>query len=108
MTDRTANFRFEIPNFDQDPWHEEMERTIRAVDTAIYQTLIAQNVTNWANSTAYAVTTIVLDPEDGTMWICAIAHTSPASPTTFATFRASNPTYWNATATIPQQRGAWT
>lgn len=106
--DRTAHFRFGIPDFDSDPWHSDLEEAIRAIDTIIYDAVVAQSVAPWANSTIYTIGSLVIDPADGRIWTCAIAHTSPASPTTFTSFRNSNPTYWNATANIPQQRGTWT
>jgi hypothetical protein len=107
MTDFTAHFRFQIPDFNQDPWHAELEAAIRAIDTAIYEALLVQNVANWANSTVYAVGAIVIDPATGLMWTCGVANTSSASPTTFAQERVAHPTFWNVTANIPQQRGTW-
>lgn len=108
MTDFTAHFRFPIPDFLQDPWHAELEAAIRAIDTAVYEALLTQSVDIWLNSTVYAVSAIVIDSATGLMWTCAVANTSSASPTTFAQERVAHPTYWNATANIPQQRGTWT
>lgn len=107
MTDFTAHFRFPIPDFLQDPWHAELEAAIRAIDTAVYEALLIQSVDIWLNSTVYAVGAIVIDSATGLMWTCAVANTSSASPTTFAQERVAHPTYWNATANIPQQRGTW-
>lgn len=103
----TPNFRFGIPDFNSEPWHADFEALVRAIDTAIHDALVAAGADQWANSTVYAVAKIVISPDDGSMWVCAVAHTSPASPTTFASFRAANPTYWNAVANIPQQKGIW-
>jgi hypothetical protein len=108
MTDFTAHFRFPIPDFTQEPWHAELQTFLRAVDTALYQAILVQNVGNWANSTVYSIGSIVIDSATGLMWTCAVANTSSATPTTFAQERVAHPTFWNATATIPQQRGAWT
>jgi hypothetical protein len=47
----------------------------------------------WVNSTVYAIGARTRDT-DGSRWKCAVAHTSPAGPTTFASDRASNPTRW--------------
>lgn len=107
MTDFTAHFRFQIPDFNQDPWHAELENAIRSIDTAIYEALLVQNVGNWTNATVYAVGAIVIDPATGLMWTCGVANTSSAAPTTFAQERVAHPTFWNATANIPQQRGTW-
>jgi len=108
MTDFTAHFRFPIPDFTQEPWHAELQSFLRAVDTAIYQAVLIQNVGNWANSTVYSIGSIVIDSATGLMWTCAVANTSSTAPTTFAQERVAHPTFWNATANIPQQRGAWT
>jgi hypothetical protein len=108
MTDFTAHFRFPIPDFTQEPWHAELQSFLRAVDTAIYQAILIQNVGNWTNSTVYSIGSIVIDSATGLMWTCAVANTSSVAPTTFAQERVAHPTFWNATANIPQQRGAWT
>jgi len=54
------------------------------------------NVVTWANSTAYTVGTIAVDAvaTPVTYWECEVAHTSAASPTTFAADRAAHATYW--------------
>lgn len=102
----SAHFRVPIPDFLSEPWHAQLQDAIRALDTAIYDALLS-DAELWANSHAYTVGSIVIGPEDGLLWTCAIAHTSPATPTTFTTFVGANPTYWNRTVTIPQQRGTW-
>lgn len=107
MTSFTAHFRIAIPDFNQEPWHADLEASIRSIDTALYQAILIQNVANWLNSTVYAIGAIVIDSATGLMWTCAVANTSSVSPTTFAQERVAHPTYWNATANIPQQRGAW-
>ena len=50
----------------------------------------------WANSTVYSIGNQRYDGSNGTIWQCAVAHTSPATPTTFAQDRAANPTRWTA------------
>lgn len=107
MTDFTAHFRFPIPDFEQEPWHDELESSLRSIDAAIYNAILG-NTPLWANNTAYQIGDIVIDATDGLFYTCAVAHTSPAAPTTFASFRAANPTYWNTTVTVPQFRGNWT
>lgn len=103
----TSHLRLPIPDFLQEPWHSDLENSIRAIDTALYQAILAQSVTNWANSTAYAVGALVIDALTGLLWTCGVAHTSSTTPTTFATDRTNHPTYWNGIANVPQQRGTW-
>jgi len=52
---------------------------------------------NWANATAYAAADLAKDTVGSTYWVCAVAHTSAAGPTTFAEDRAAHPTYWRET-----------
>ena len=48
----------------------------------------------WANSTVYAIGKGVISPDDGWVYACGIAHTSSASPTTFAQDKNNNPGRW--------------
>jgi len=58
----------------------------------------------WYNETTYAKADAVRE-SDGTYWICAVAHTSAAEPTTFAEDRTAHPTYWRETIWI--ENGNW-
>lgn len=106
-TEFTSHFRFGIPDFDVSPWHAILEQTLRDVDDAIYQALLAQSIALWANSHVYVIGDLIVSPETGKIYTCAVAHTSPVAPTTFTTFLNANPTFWNTTVSIPTQRGAW-
>lgn len=55
---------------------------------------------NWANSTAYAVADLAKDTAASTYWVCLVAHTSAAGPTTFAEDRAAHPMYWVQTTWV--------
>ena len=52
---------------------------------------------DWANVTVYAKADLAKDTVGVSYWVCAVAHTSDAGPTTFAQDRAANPTYWRET-----------
>jgi len=107
MTQYSAHFRIPIPDFEQEPWHDELETSLRQVDQAIYEALFAAGAALWENDHEYFVGDIALDDIDGQLYVCAINHTSPSTPVTFTTFRGANPTFWNAIVTIPQFRGTW-
>lgn len=107
MTEFTSSFRFPIPDFEQEPWHDVLEEAIRSIDTAIHDALVADEIATWTNSTAFIVGAIVVDPQDGSIWVAAVAHTSPASPTLFATDRTNNPTRWNSPTRLSTNRGNW-
>lgn len=91
----TRRFRFGIPDFNSGPWHADFERMVQKIDAVLYNQLQATAVT-WTNSTVYVLDDFVISPVDGTMWSCAVAHTSSASPTTFSGERILHPTYWNS------------
>jgi hypothetical protein len=106
MTEFTAHMRLPIPNFNVVPWHEEWVTSLRAVDQAIYEALFG-HATPWKNSTQYVIGSIVIGPDDGTIWISKEAHVSSAPPMTFAQERAAHPLRWQASVTIPAFRGTW-
>lgn len=54
----------------------------------------------WNNNTSYAVGDRLPDPVDGAVYICAVAHTSPASGT-FADYRAANLDTWQTFPGLP-------
>jgi len=62
-------------------------------DGSTWTPLVTTTPAAWANSHAYAVDDRASDT-DYTRWRCAVAHSSPAGPTTFSAHRAANPTYW--------------
>jgi len=96
----TLHFRFAIPDFLTSPWHSDWEALVRQIDEALFSGLISVGGTVWANSTAYAVGHIVISPQDGSIWVAAVAHTSAASPTTFSADRTAHPTFWSPVAPI--------
>jgi hypothetical protein len=54
----------------------------------------------WVAVHAYTIGNKALDPQLGTFWICAIAHTSAGGGSTFASDRAAHPTFWTADPTV--------
>lgn len=90
----TLHLRLAVPDFLSEPWHGEFHQAMDSIDQAIFNALIAQNTTLWLNSTTYAVGDIVIDPQTGALWTVAIAHTTAASPTLFAAYKAANPTFY--------------
>lgn len=103
-TTYTTHFKFSVPDFITEPWHTALQTTFSEIDAAMFLAFVEGGATPWANSHAYTVGTIVYDTTDGTLWRCAVAHTSAATPTTFVTDRTAHPTYWTsiyATAISP-------
>lgn len=94
-TTLTPRFRFGIPDFNTGPWHGDFAALIQHIDSTLYNVAITANANTWVNTRAYVVGSVVISPQDGTMWVCAVAHTSAASPTTFSADRLAHPTFWN-------------
>lgn len=105
---QTTNFALNKPPFDFRLYHDYINENFDVIDAVLNQYLAVQNVVGvWQNSTAYNVGERVIDSIVGTIYNCAIAHTSAATPTTFAQDRATNPTYWTSLSQAANARGAW-
>lgn len=108
-TEYTATLRLAKPEFRSPNWGPLMNVNMDAIDAGITNAILASNIELWANDTAYSIATITMDDQvtPPTYWICSVAHTSPASPTTFATYRAANPTHWTSITFGITPRGEW-
>lgn len=108
-TEYTPNIRLAKPDFRSGPWGQSYHDNMDAIDAAIFNSLAAANIEVWANSTAYTIGEITVDTtvSPPTFWVCATAHTSPASPTTFAANRAAFPTRWTSLTFGITPRGEW-
>jgi len=103
----TLHLKLAVPDFLSEPWHAEFAQAMDSIDQAIFNALISQTTTLWLNSTAYVVGNVVIDPQTGTLWTVAVAHTTAASPTLFAAFKAANPTFYTSfTLTLATQAEA--
>jgi hypothetical protein len=52
----------------------------------------------WATATVYAVATLLKDPADSSVWLCAVANTSRSSGT-MSDDRTAHPTWWTSIPT---------
>lgn len=96
--DYTTHFRFGKPRFDTSPWHEDFRAMIDHIDATVYSAVYLAGARYWTNSTLYAPGFVTIDPQDGTLWVCGVTHTSAASPTLFAADRVAHPTFWHEVA----------
>lgn len=107
MTDFTTNYNLAKPVFDASIWHDEVNANFDLIDALLFSiTGISNFVGIWTNSTNYSIGQRVLDGDLGSIWQCAVAHTSAATDT-FATDRTNNPSYWTLVSTLPDNRGEW-
>lgn len=108
MTTYTTSLRIPKADFSQEPWHADVWAALDQVDSLIYNALVASSIAAWANSTVYGVGQSAVDTSNGAIYTCSVSHTSAASPTTFATDRTNNPTYWTKLVAGINVRGSWT
>ena len=95
ITGRTPNLKLNLAAFDVSNWEPLMRENLYIIDATVSQ-FIQNNkiVGSWHNSTQYKPGQVAVDAEDGTLWECAVTHTSAATGT-FAEDRAgAASTYW--------------
>lgn len=107
MATLTLNYRFTLPAYDVPGWDTTVNANFTSIDAILAQFNAGINLQGlWTNSTVYTAGMSVVDGVTGQIWACGITHTSAATPTTFATDRTNNPTYWtnitNPAATAAQ------
>jgi hypothetical protein len=103
----TPNYRFPLPRFDKRGWQDDYYNFARMVDAIFAKFVAINNVQGaWQNSTAYEEGVVVVDPDLGLMFRCAVTHTSPAAGT-FGEARLANPSYWGSVTTSTTNRGPW-
>ena len=106
--DYTPILKLALPPFDDVPWDEAVNGDFSILDAAVGRFFgVANLVGIWKNSTAYTAGQAVVDDSDGSMWTCAISHTSAAPPTTFSLDRGANPGFWTMIASTAQDLSAW-
>ncbi len=104
----TTNFSFRIPVFDSPGWGRDLERNFDTIDAVLFAVTGFSNIRGvWAYSTAYVIGDRVVDYTDGSLWQCAVDHTS-ISEGVMNDDRTANPTYWTQLNLLPNYRGAWT
>jgi len=97
MSEFTTYLNLFLPNFNNSPWHDEVNYNFRAIDAALNSLtgIVADGV--WQNSTAYTIGQKLFDEVDGSLWRCAVDHTSRASGV-MSLDRAAHPTYWETSS----------
>jgi hypothetical protein len=96
--DVTPNLKLNVPDFDQDPWDQDVNTNWAILDATVGLYTAIPNLTGvWRNTTAYTYGQSTIDPADSSIWSCAQAHTSSDAPTTFQQDRVQYPIRWSAT-----------
>jgi hypothetical protein len=107
MSGTTAILKLTLPPFDSVPWDQALNNDLIVIDAAVGKFFgVANLVGVWLNATAYVIGQVTVDSTDGSMWSCAVAHTSAVAPTTFSSDRATNPTFWIQAASTAQDYAA--
>lgn len=109
MVTKTGNLQLAQPAYNSTGWDVHFNGNMAIIDAALSQFFVQNNFLGiWENSTAYDVGDVVVDSTNSNIYTCAVGHTSPASPTTFATYRTANPSHWTNTSVVAAAgRGTW-
>jgi hypothetical protein len=92
---KTANFLFNIIDFDVARWHTYEHENWDSLDDILNGLAASRDITGvWSNALVVAAGDRYIDSADGSVWIALVAHTTASSPTTFAADRGAHPTYW--------------
>jgi hypothetical protein len=92
----TNNFKLNLIDFDQIPWHDDEHNNWHSVDALLARYIAVSNIQGvWANAVAVTVDQRYIDSVDDTIWEVLVAHTTPSTGT-FAASRASVSTNWQS------------
>ena len=94
----TLHLKLAVPDFLSEPWHAEFAAAMDSIDRALYEGIVVQGSTLWMNSTVYIIGDMVVSPDNGSIYVCAAAHTSSPAPQTLTQELIDHPTYWGALA----------
>jgi hypothetical protein len=105
---RTPNFKFVLPRFDQQTWSDDYYNNMRSIDGILSRFFgIANYVGIWQNSTEYDVGDRVLDADQALIYEVQVKHTTDPEPETFGEFRTANPSFYSVFTTEVAFRGEW-
>lgn len=103
----TTNYNLPVPTFDSTIWQAYYEQALDIIDAAVFAfTGVGVNSGVWDNATNYVINDRAVDDTDGTLWQCAVDHTS-ATTGTFDADRTANPTYWEQITSTVINGGSW-
>lgn len=95
MTNRTDAIGLHRPDFNESPWHDEVNENFEIMDATLKSLLGVESFKGkWLNSTAVTVGQRYYDTVSSLFYEVLIDHTTAASPTIFSEDRTDNPTYW--------------
>lgn len=103
---RTPNLKLGLINFDFPSWADEEHKNLATIDAAITALGGIGIEGVWQNNQPYSVGQRVVDPDNSSVYLCEVEHTS-ASNGTFEADRTANPTYWTRVVNVPVNRGEW-
>lgn len=104
MPTYTPLLKLTQPDFDQDPWDEDINNDLSIIDATVGRFINIAGLSGvWMNSVLYSVGQALVDGDDSSIWTCAITHTSGADPSTFAQERATHPDYWVVNTSSTQE-----
>lgn len=108
ISNYTFNYKFALVRFDAPGWQSVEHANWSLVDTLLNVISALPGIRGaWTFNTLYNVGERVSDIVTGAVFRCVISHSSPMAGTTFADYRAANPTQWKEIITTPLFTGNW-
>jgi len=94
----TLHLKLAVPDFLSEPWHAEFAAAMDSIDRALYEGILVQGTSLWMNSTGYVICSMVLSPDNGSIYVSSVDHVSSSAPQTFAQELVAFPSRWTAIA----------
>lgn len=92
---KTPNLNLHLPDFNNSPWHDEVNNNFRSIDAVIKSIFgLTSLLGSYQNSTAVTTSQRYFDETTGYYYEALSAFTTMASPNTFATERSTYPARW--------------
>lgn len=105
-TTYTARFRFNKPDFRTSPWSSQLNENADRIDDIIYRLMQAFSIGIYQNSLLVEPGNILYDPDNGSLWLNNIEHTTLATGS-FSDERVANPSFWSGMQIGIQAKGQW-
>lgn len=107
LVGRTPNIGLPLINFNTPTWHTYAWESNRIIDGILNSVIGVTNLSGlWAVSTAYVVGNRIINPANGLIYECAVAHTSGTD--TMNSDITAHPSYWIVRSpSLPVYRGVW-
>lgn len=107
MTTKTANYNFNLIDFDKIPWGDEDHNNWHVVDALLARFLAISNIKGvWENALAVTVGERYIDYDLDTIYEVLVSHTTPSTGT-FSASRSAVSTNWQSVTVDATNKGLY-